>query len=120
MTRPMRFPRRFPWLLVVPFALVFALPLFIPLVALVWASGPPLRSFYLMAYMDSSERRAQPGAKTEIRWVYKTAANRKPELAAAQDVTSHLFNDGTGSNAHAPPDVADPAGIASIGFPPAW
>ena len=89
MTRPMRFPRRFPWLLVVPLALVFALPLFIPLVALVWASGSPLRSFYLMAYVESSERMAQPGAKTEIRVGYKTAANRKPELAAEKDVTAH-------------------------------
>jgi type IV secretory pathway TraG/TraD family ATPase VirD4 len=98
----MRFPRRFPWLLVVPIVLVFGMPLFIPLVALVWAVGPPLRSYYLMAYVDSSERQAQPGAKTEIRWVYKTAADRKPELAAEKDVTAHLFNNGAGSNAHAP------------------
>lgn len=102
MTRPMRFPRRFPWLLVVPFAFVFALPLLIPLVALVWASGPPLRSFYLMAYVDSSEHRAEPGARTEIRWIYKTAANRKPELASERDVIAHLFNNGVGKNAHAP------------------
>lgn len=102
MTRPMRFPRRFPWLLVVPLAFVFALPLLIPLVALVWASGLPLRSFYLMAYVDSSEHRAQPGARTEIRWIYKTAANRKPELAAEKDVTAHLFNNGIGKNVHAP------------------
>jgi hypothetical protein len=102
MSRPMRFPRRFPWLLAVPLVLVFGMPLFIPLVALVWAAGAPLRSYYLMAYVDSSERQAQRGAKTEIRWVYKTAADRKPELAAAQDVTPHLFNNGTGSNAHAP------------------
>ena len=102
MTRPMRFPRRFPWLLVVPLVLVFALPLFIPLVALVWASGPPLRNYYMMAYMDSSERRAQPGAKTEIQWVYKTAAGRKPELATEKDLTARLFNNGVGKDKHAP------------------
>ena len=102
MSRPMRFPRRFPWLLVVPLVLLFGLPLFIPLFALVLASGPPLRSYYLLAYVESSERGAQPGAKTEIRWVYKTATNRKPELAAEEDVTAHLFNNGVGKNPHAP------------------
>ena len=102
MSRPMRFPRWFPWLLVVPLVLVFGLPLFIPLFALVLASGPPLRSYYLLAYVESSERGARPGAKTEIRWVYKTATNRKPELAAEEDVTAHLFNNGVGKNPHAP------------------
>ncbi len=102
MTRPMGFPRRFPWLVIPPIVLVFALPLLLPLVALVWASGPPLKSYYLMAYLESSERSAQPGAKTEIRWIYKTAPDRKPKLATEKDVTPHLFNNGIGKNAHAP------------------
>ena len=81
MSGPMSFPRRFPWLLAILLVLMFGLPLFIPLIALVWASGPPLQSYYLRSYVESSERGGQPGAKTEIRWVYKIAANRKPELA---------------------------------------
>jgi len=62
-----------------------------------------------MAYVESSERRAQPGAKTEIRWIYKTAAGRKPELADEKDVTAHLFNNGVGKNAHAPFRLTDGA-----------
>ncbi len=98
MSRPMRFPRRFPWLLVVPLVVLFGLPLFIPFVAFVWASGPPLKSYYLLAYLDSFERSGQPGAATEIRWVYKTAPHRKAELATERDVVAHLLNNG----AHAP------------------
>jgi len=63
---------------------------------------PVYLAHHLLAYVESSERGAQPGAKTEIRWVYKIAADRKPELAAEKDVTAHLFNNGVGSNAHAP------------------
>ncbi len=103
MSRPMRFPRRFPWLLVAPFVVLFGLPVFIPIVAWVWASGPPLRGYYLLAYVDSSERKDWPGgATTRIQWVYKTAPHRKAELATGSDVAANLLDNSGGKNPHAP------------------
>jgi hypothetical protein len=103
MSQPMRFPRRFPWLLAVPLVLLFGLPVFIPIVAWVCASGPPLRSYYLLAYLDSSERKGWPGATPRIRWVYKTAPHRKAELATEQDVVAaRLAGNGGRKNPHVP------------------
>jgi hypothetical protein len=40
--------------------------------------------------------------KVALRVAGRTAADRKPELAAEKDVTAHLFNNGVGKDAHAP------------------
>ena len=76
MTRPMQFSSRFPWVIL----LLVGLPILpLPLAAVFWLVTPPLQNYYLMAYLDSTERPRQPSATTQVEWLYKTAPGRKPE-----------------------------------------
>ena len=83
MTRPMKFPSRFPWFLIVILIFVGLPILPLPLAAWFWLVTPPLQNYYLIAYLDSTERPRQPSATTQIEWLYKTAPGRKPELVWA-------------------------------------
>ena len=38
-----------------------------------WLVTPPLQNYYLISYLDSTERRSQPAATSKIEWLYKTA-----------------------------------------------
>lgn len=85
--KPMRFPRRFPWLIVLLIAvgpLLFSIPLTI------WYSFtmPPLERYYYDAYFNSTALKNSPNATTDIQWIFKTAPGRSEELAAPADVVS--------------------------------
>jgi hypothetical protein len=85
--RPLRFPGRFRWWIVAVLAVIFGFPLF-PLAAWLAWEMPPLQRYYLLNYLDSTERAKQPGTTTEVQWVYKTASGRKSTLATNPDVVS--------------------------------
>ena len=85
--RPLRFPGRFRWWIVAVLAVIFGFPLF-PLAAWLAWEMPPLQRYYLLNYLDSTERAKQPGKTTEVQWVYKTASGRKSTLATNPDVVS--------------------------------
>jgi Type IV secretion-system coupling protein DNA-binding domain len=112
MSRPLGFPRRLVWLFVVSLVVFMGLSVAIPFAAWVWASGIPLRMYYLGAYLDSSERKHQRGANTEIRWLYKIAPGRQPELANESDVVAHLVSKGTGKVPHPPYQLTSEATAA--------
>ena len=98
----MRFPKRFPWLLVVIVALT-GLPI-LPVAAWFWLVTPPLQSYYLITYHDSTERGSQPDATTKVEWLLKTAPGRKPEVALDADVVAVTITEGSScpSNCHPP------------------
>ena len=85
--RPLRFPGRFRWWIVAVLAVIFGFPLF-PLAAWLAWEMPPLQRYYLLNYLESTERAKQPGTTTEVQWVYKTASGRKSTLATNPDVVS--------------------------------
>jgi len=85
--RPLRFPGRFRWWIVAVLAVIFGFPLF-PLAAWLAWEMPPLQRYYLLNYLESTERAKQPRATTEVQWVYKTATGRKSTLATNPDVVS--------------------------------
>ena len=85
--RPLRFPGRFRWWIVAVLAVIFGFPLF-PLAAWLAWEMPPLQRYYLLNYLDSTERAKQPGTTTEVQWVLKTASGRKSTLATNPDVVS--------------------------------
>jgi hypothetical protein len=90
--KPMRFPRRFPWLIVFLIAVgpvLFSVPLTI------WYSFtmPPLERYYYDAYFNSTALKNSPSATTDVQWIFKTAPGRTEELAGPTDVVS-------GSSAH--------------------
>jgi Type IV secretion-system coupling protein DNA-binding domain len=85
--RPLRFPGRFRWWIVAVLAVIFGFPLF-PLAAWLAWEMPPLERYYLLNYLDSTERAKQPGTTTEVQWVLKTASGRKSTLATNPDVVS--------------------------------
>jgi hypothetical protein len=85
--RPMRFPRRFPWLIVFLIAVgpvLFSVPLTI------WYSFtmPPLERYYYDAYFSSTALKNSPGATTDVQWIFKTAPGRTEELAGPTDIVS--------------------------------
>jgi hypothetical protein len=88
----MKFPSRFPWVILVLVGLPI-LPL--PLAAWFWLVTPPLQNYYLIAYLDSTERPRQPAATTQVEWLYKTAPGRKPELVSETDVVSATGDKGS-------------------------
>ena len=51
--RPMRFPRRFPWLIALVL-LPFPGVLFLPLGLWYWLAYPPVQHYYLEAYFESA------------------------------------------------------------------
>ena len=85
--RPLRFPGRFRWWIVAVLAVIFGFPLF-PLAAWLAWEMPPLQRYYLLNYLESTERAKQPGTTTEVQWVFKTASGRKSTLATNPDVVS--------------------------------
>jgi hypothetical protein len=102
MSRPLGFPRRFVWLFVLSLLVFMGMPVAVPFAAWVWASGPPLRMYYLAAYLDSSEREHYRSATTQIRWLFKIAPGRQPELVNESDVVAHLFSKSAGKIPHPP------------------
>jgi hypothetical protein len=92
MSRPMQFPRRFPWL-IVAIVLLTGLPI-LPVAAWFWLVTPPLQNYYLITYLDSTERGSQPEATTKVEWLLKTAPGRKPEVALGADVVSATIGNG--------------------------
>jgi len=92
MSRPMLFPKRFPWL-IVAIVMLTGLPL-LPVAAWFWLVTPPLQNYYLITYLDSTERGSQPDATTKIEWLLKTAPGRKPEVALRADVVTATIGNG--------------------------
>ena len=45
----------------------------------------PFQRHYLIAYLESSFRANQPGAATEVRWLWKTAPGRKARIMLPED-----------------------------------
>ncbi|WP_263385434.1 type IV secretion system DNA-binding domain-containing protein [Granulicella arctica] len=85
--KPMRFPRRFPWLIVFLIAVgpvLFSVPLTI------WYSFtmPPLERYYYDAYFNSTALKNSPSATTDVQWIFKTAPGRTEELAGPADIVS--------------------------------
>jgi len=56
---------------------------------LVWT---PVQRYYLGAYLWCSLPGSDPASSIEIRWLYKTAANAKPELALEDDAVASPLN----------------------------
>ena len=92
MSRPMQFPKRFPWL-IVAIVMLTGLPI-LPVAAWFWLVTPPLQNYYLIPYLDSTERGSQPDATTKVEWLLKTAPGRKPEVALGADVVSATTGNG--------------------------
>jgi hypothetical protein len=88
----MQFSSRFPWVIL----LLIGLPILpLPLAAVFWLVTPPLQNYYLISYLDSTERRSQPAATSKVEWLYKTAPGRKPELVSEADVVSATGDKGS-------------------------
>ncbi|MFY9853178.1 MAG: type IV secretion system DNA-binding domain-containing protein, partial [Terracidiphilus sp.] len=90
--RPLRFPGRFRWWIVAVLAVIFGFPLF-PLAAWLAWEMPPLQRYYLLTYLESTERAKQSGTTTEVQWVLKTASGRKSALATNPEVVSENSTD---------------------------
>jgi hypothetical protein len=56
----------------------------------VWSrlAWTPVQCYYIGAYLRCSWPEADPASLVEVRWLYKTAANVKPELASEDDAIS--------------------------------
>ena len=85
------FPRRFPWLPAMAI-LAFSGALFL-CNGLVWT---PMQRYYLGAYLRCALFGTEPASRTEVRWLYKTAANEKQELATDADVVPATAGDDRG------------------------
>jgi hypothetical protein len=85
--KPMRFPRRFPWLIV--FFIVIG-PLLFSIPLTIWYSFtmPPLERYYYDAYFSSTALKNSPSATTDVQWIFKTAPGRTEELAGPTDIVS--------------------------------
>ena len=92
MSHPMQFPKRFPWL-IVAIVMLTGLPI-LPVAAWFWLVTPPLQNYYLITYLDCTERGSQPEATTKVEWLLKTAPGRKPEVALGADVVSATIGHG--------------------------
>ena len=85
------FPRRFPWL---PAMAILAFSgAFFLCNGLVWT---PMQRYYLGAYSRCASFGTEPASGTEVRWLYKTAANEKQELATDADVVPSTSGDDRG------------------------
>jgi hypothetical protein len=85
------FPRRFPWL---PAMAILALSGALFLCnGLVWT---PMQRYYLGAYLRCALFGTEPASRIEVRWLYKTAANEKQELATDADVVPSTAGDDLG------------------------
>lgn len=89
----MQFPKRFPWL-IVAIVMLTGLPI-LPVAAWFWLVTLPLQNYYLIAYLDSTERGSRPDATTKVEWLLKTAPGRKPEVALDADIVSATVGKGT-------------------------
>jgi hypothetical protein len=92
MSRPMQFPKCFPWL-IVAIVMLTGLPV-LPMAASLWLMTPPLQKHYLITYLDSTECGNQPDATTKVEWLLKTAPGRKPGVALNADVVSATIGNG--------------------------
>jgi hypothetical protein len=73
--------------------LLTGLPI-LPVAAWFWLVTPPLQNYYLITYLDSTERGSQPYATTKVEWLLKPAPGRKPEVALNADVVSATIGNG--------------------------
>jgi hypothetical protein len=87
----MPFPKRFPWLPAMAI-LAFSGALFL-CHGLVWT---PMQRYYLGAYSRCAVFGTEPASRIEVRWLYKTAANEKQELATDADVVPATAGDDRG------------------------
>ncbi len=92
MSRPMQFPKRFPWL-IIAIVLLSGFPI-LPVAAWFWLVTPPLQNYYLITYLDSTGRGSQPDATTKVEWLLKTVPGRKSEVALNADVVSATIGNG--------------------------
>jgi hypothetical protein len=85
------FPKRFPWLPAMAI-LAFSAAFFL-CNGLVWT---PMQRYYLGAYLRCALFGTEPASRIEVRWLYKTAANEKQELATDADVVPSTAGDDLG------------------------
>ena len=87
----MPFPRRFPWLPAMAI-LAFSGALFL----CNWLVWTPMQRYYLGSYLRCALLGTDPASSTEVRWLYKTAPNKKQELAKDADVVPATAGDNRG------------------------
>ena len=88
---PMPIPRYIRWLAALA-ALVLCVT-FLLWSRLVWT---PVQRYYLGAYLRCALFGTEPASRIEVRWLYKTAANEKQELATDADVVPATAGDDRG------------------------
>jgi hypothetical protein len=81
----------FPWRITLILALLPCLPLLGFWAWLRW-EVPPLQRYYLAAYWHSSQDANQADARTQLRWLMKTAPGRKRQWLLASDVAEGSQN----------------------------
>ena len=87
----MPFPGRFSWLPVMAI-LAFSGALFL----CNWLVWTPMQRYYLGTYLRCALLGTDPASSTEVRWLYKTAPNKKQELAKDADVVPATAGDNRG------------------------
>jgi hypothetical protein len=100
----MQFPSQFPWVIL----LLVGLPILsLPLAEVFWLVMPPLQNYYLMAYLDSTERESQSAATTKVEWLYKTAPERQPATRGAKSLSNfHRAPSPTAGAEWCPPPIS--------------
>lgn len=81
----MSHPRRLRWGWFLAAPVVFAGLLAMTVAGWFRVTLKPFQRYYLTAYMESSFHANQPGATTEIRWLLKTAPDRKARIMLPED-----------------------------------
>ena len=82
-----RIRRAFPWRTAVLLAVLLGTPVLAFAAWLVWEIEP-LQSYYLLDYWQCSKAAEKAGSATEIRWLMKTAPERRSLPAIPSDVTT--------------------------------
>src|ERR1035437_1549935 len=65
----------------------------VPPSAWLWWDVPPLELYYCDAYFHATVSRADPTALMPVEWLYKSASNRRDELATESDVVADRSGD---------------------------
>jgi len=85
--RLQRIRRAFPWRTAALMAALVGAPVLAFAAWFVWEIEP-LQSYYLLDYWQCSKAAEKAGSATEIRWLMKTAPERKSLPAIPSDVTT--------------------------------
>ena len=85
--RLQRIRRAFPWRTAALLAVLLGAPVLVFAAWLVWEIEP-LQSYYLLDYRQCSKAVEQAGSATEIRWLMKTAPERRSLPVIPSDVTT--------------------------------